>query len=116
MHSVYGKQRTYIQKIMDNVTKSNQESVIEIIPISHTLEASVRVPGSKSLTNRVLLIAALAEGVTVLRNALFSDDSAYFSGALQQLGFDITLDPTHAEMAVIGQGGVIPAQKAELFI
>lgn len=90
--------------------------MVEIVPISHTLQAIVSVPGSKSLTNRILLIAALAKGITVLRNALFSDDSFYFSGALRQLGFDVTLDPTHAEMVVIGQGGVIPAQKAELFI
>jgi len=89
---------------------------IEILPISHTLHASVRLPGSKSLTNRVLLLAALADGMTVLRNALFSDDSAYFAGALRQLGFDISLDSAQAEMMVAGQGGVIPAGNAELFI
>ena len=95
----------------------NQKEMIEISPTSlHPLQASVCVPGSKSLTNRVLLIAALAEGMTVLRNALFSDDSAYFAGALQQLGFNITLDPAQAEMTVTGQGGIIPAHRAELFI
>ena len=101
---------------MDKVSKRIQESIIEIIPISQPLKASVRVPGSKSLTNRVLLIAALAGGITVLRNALFSDDSSYFAGALRQLGFDVTLDPTHAEMVVTGQGGTIPARKGQLFI
>jgi len=101
---------------MDIDIKSNQESMIEIFPISHTLQASVRVPGSKSLTNRVLLIAALVEGHTVLSNALFSDDSIYFVEALRQLGFEVALDPDRAEMAVTGQGGAIPAQKAELFI
>jgi 3-phosphoshikimate 1-carboxyvinyltransferase len=89
---------------------------IEITPISHALHASVCVPGSKSLTNRVLLLAALAEGTTVLKNALFSDDSAYFARALQQLGFNVRLDPTQAEMMVEGQGGVIPGRQAELFI
>lgn len=101
---------------MDNVTKSNQESEVEIIPITHALQASVHVPGSKSLTNRVLLIAALAEGITVITNALFSDDSIYFAEALQQLGFKIALDPTHEEMIVTGQGGIIPVSNAELFI
>ncbi len=71
---------------MNNVTAGNQESITEIIPISHPLHASVRVPGSKSLTNRALLVASLAEGITVLHNALFSDDSYYFAGALRQLG------------------------------
>ena len=101
---------------MDNVTNINQKEIIGISPISHALQASVRVPGSKSLTNRVLLIAALADGITVLRNALFSDDSSYFAGALRQLGFDIRLDPSQSEMTVSGQGGLIPARSAELFI
>ena len=48
---------------------------LAIIPIDHPLEATVRVPGSKSLTNRALVVAALADGTTALTNALFSDDS-----------------------------------------
>jgi 3-phosphoshikimate 1-carboxyvinyltransferase len=87
-----------------------------IAPILHPLHASVRVPGSKSLTNRALLIAALAEGTTTLENALFSDDSRYFASALQTLGFDVGLDPKNARMTVTGLGGRIPAKRAELFI
>ncbi len=101
---------------MDTLNTTNKESAIEIVPIPNALQARVRVPGSKSLTNRALLVAALAEGNTAVRNALFSDDSYYFARALQQLGFNITLDPDHAEMIVNGLGGSIPAQKAELFI
>lgn len=89
---------------------------LAIQPIRHPLNASVRVPGSKSLTNRALLIAALASGQTRLTNALFSDDSRYFANALQSLGFDVHLDETAHEMTVTGLGGKIPAQKAELFI
>ena len=89
---------------------------IAITPIDHPLQGRVRVPGSKSLTNRVLLIAALADGTTRLTNALFSDDSRYFAGALKTLGFDVQLDPEKAEMTVTGLGGQIPARKAELFI
>lgn len=85
-------------------------------PISHPLAATVRVPGSKSLTNRALLIAALADGETTLTNALFSDDSRYFAAALQTLGFDVSLDPEHSLMKVNGLGGRIPAQRADLFI
>ena len=101
---------------MNDVANNNKESMVEIIPISHALQASVRVPGSKSLTNRVLLVAALAEGITVLKNALFSDDSSYFSGALRHLGFDVVIDPVQAKMIVTGRGGIIPRRKAELFI
>jgi 3-phosphoshikimate 1-carboxyvinyltransferase len=76
----------------------------------------VRVPGSKSLTNRALLIAALANGTTQLTNALFSDDSRYFAKALQTLGFEVQLDEATHEMTVTGLGGKIPARQAELFI
>ena len=89
---------------------------MRIIPIPHPLNATVRVPGSKSLTNRALLIASLANGATRLTNALFSDDSRYFAKALQTLGFDVQLDEANHEMTVTGLGGKIPANKAELFI
>jgi 3-phosphoshikimate 1-carboxyvinyltransferase len=89
---------------------------MEIIPILHPLNATVRVPGSKSLTNRALLIAALAKGTTTLTNALFSDDSRYFASALQTLGFDVSLDPENYSMSVTGLGRLIPAKQAMLFI
>jgi len=89
---------------------------LEIKPIRHPLNATVRVPGSKSLTNRALLIASLAHGTTRITNALFSDDSLYLAKALQTLGFDIRLDEAQHEMTVHGLDGKIPAGKAELFI
>jgi 3-phosphoshikimate 1-carboxyvinyltransferase len=90
--------------------------MLPITPISHPLNATVCVPGSKSLTNRALLIAALGDGVTHLTNALFSDDSRYFANALKTLGFELTLDEFAHKMTVTGLGGRIPAPKAELFI
>jgi len=89
---------------------------LRITSISHELNATVRVPGSKSLTNRALLIASLANGTTHLTNALFSDDSRYFAKALQTLGFDVQLDEANFSMTVTGLGGKIPAKRAELFI
>ncbi|MGB8981083.1 MAG: hypothetical protein WCC12_04340, partial [Anaerolineales bacterium] len=89
---------------------------MQITPVNHPLHATVRVPGSKSLTNRALLIASLADGTTCLNNALFSDDSNYFARALQTLGFDIRLDEVHHEMTVTGLGGKIPVNQADLFI
>jgi 3-phosphoshikimate 1-carboxyvinyltransferase len=91
-------------------------SSLKIDSISHPLNATVRVPGSKSLTNRALLIASLANGTTRLTNALFSDDSRYFAKALQTLGFDLQLDEVNSSITVTGLGGKIPANKAELFI
>ena len=88
----------------------------EIEPIAHRLNAVVRVPGSKSLTNRALLIAALADGVSQLNNALFSDDSRYFAQALAALGIDVRPDEAASSITVTGQSGRIPAERAELFI
>ena len=90
-------------------------SAFEIIPITHVLHAAVRVPGSKSLTNRALLIAALAAGRTRLTNALFSDDTYLFAQALKILGFDVQLNPPHLEMSVNGLGGHVPANQAQLY-
>ena len=89
---------------------------MQITPINHSLNATVRVPGSKSLTNRALLIASLANGKTRLNNALFSDDSCYFAHALQTLGFEVQLDEESHAMTITGLGGNIPARRAELFI
>ena len=89
---------------------------IQIKPIPNPLNSCVRVPGSKSLTNRTLLIAALAEGITTINNALFSEDSIFFANALQALGFNITLFPENTRMTIMGLGGNIPSKQADLFI
>ena len=89
---------------------------IEILPISDPLNASVTVPGSKSITNRALLIASLANGTTTLKNALFSDDSRYLAGGLETLGFEIDLDPASEQIKVTGLSGKIPASSANLFV
>jgi 3-phosphoshikimate 1-carboxyvinyltransferase len=91
-------------------------SALEIRPLARAPRATIRVPGSKSLTNRALLIAALADGTTHLSNALFSDDSRYLAHALQKLGFRVDLDERHASMRVTGRGGHIPASQSDLFI
>jgi 3-phosphoshikimate 1-carboxyvinyltransferase len=70
----------------------------------------VTVPGSKSLTNRALLIGALADGVTTLQGASESDDSVQLLRALRTIGFDATTE------RVAGQGGRIPAESAELSV
>jgi 3-phosphoshikimate 1-carboxyvinyltransferase len=89
---------------------------MQITSITHPLNTTVRVPGSKSLTNRALLISALAKGKTRITNALFSDDSLYFAKALQALGFDIQLDEINCGITVTGLGGEIPSTKAYLYI
>jgi 3-phosphoshikimate 1-carboxyvinyltransferase len=91
-------------------------TTLAIAPIPHSLHAVVRVPGSKSLTNRALMVAALAEATTTLRNALFSDDSRYFAESLARLRFDVRLDAGASTMTVTGGGGRLPAARAELYV
>ena len=69
----------------------------------------VCVPGSKSITNRALLIAALCEGRSVLHGVLFSDDSRHFIQALKDLGFAVEVDEEKAIVAITGHGGAVPA-------
>ncbi len=89
---------------------------IEIPVLNRPIEATVEVPGSKSITNRALLLAALAGGHSVLENALFSEDTHWFATCLQQLGIPVTSQPEAARFEVTGQGGSIPASQAELFV
>jgi 3-phosphoshikimate 1-carboxyvinyltransferase len=91
-------------------------SVLQIEPIRHPLNVTVRVPGSKSQTNRGLIIAALAQGETRLTNAVFCEDSLYVAKSLQSLGFNLQLREAQSEMIIAGLGGRIPADKADLFI
>jgi 3-phosphoshikimate 1-carboxyvinyltransferase len=89
---------------------------IQIPAPNRPLDAVVEIPGSKSITNRALLTAALGHGTTVLANALFSEDTHWFSTCLQRLGIPVSSDPAQAEFQVAGQGGEIPVSQAELFV
>lgn len=89
---------------------------LPIHPVSHPIDGTVRVPGSKSITNRALLLAALAEGESVLENALFSDDTRYMSEALNQLGVQVEADEKAEKFVVHGKGGQFPVAEAELFL
>jgi len=88
----------------------------EVRPLTAPPRATVSVPGSKSQTNRALLLAALAEGRSTLRGALLSDDSWVFVDSLRRLGFEVAVDEASVAIDVIGQGGRIPASEADLFI
>jgi 3-phosphoshikimate 1-carboxyvinyltransferase len=77
---------------------------------------AVHVPGSKSITNRALLIAALSDGISTLSGVLFSDDSRNFLQALIDLGFDVKIDEPHATVAITGCGGKIPKKEASIYV
>ena len=79
-------------------------------------QARVRVPGSKSLTNRALIVAALANGASTLTGALDSEDTRVMVDSLGRLGIAVAHDPAAATIGVTGCGGIIPARQADLFV
>jgi 3-phosphoshikimate 1-carboxyvinyltransferase len=87
--------------------------VIEIVPLKEPLSASITVPGSKSITNRALILAALSPSTTRLRGALWSEDTQVMVDALRKLGFKIDVardagEPSNRIITVQGANGTIP--------
>jgi 3-phosphoshikimate 1-carboxyvinyltransferase len=87
--------------------------LIEIVAPARPQPVLVTVPGSKSITNRALVLAALAEGRTILRGALWSEDTEIMVAALRKLGFEVQVEPDAAEegnrtISVTGRGGHLP--------
>ncbi|MBI4976554.1 MAG: 3-phosphoshikimate 1-carboxyvinyltransferase [Spirochaetes bacterium] len=80
------------------------------------VDAVVRVPGSKSYTNRALVIAALAKGTTTLKNALMSDDTTHMMRALEKLGLWMQHDESSQTLTVIGSDGHFPGYVGEIYI
>ena len=81
------------------------------------------VPGSKSITNRALLLAAMADGESLIRNCMNSDDAAVFIQALKDLGFEIKESDTtgcgivkNRDIRIKGCGGDIPVKKADIYV
>lgn len=72
------------------------------------------VPGSKSHTNRALVCAALAEGTSILRGALFADDTTAMLSGLDALGIEVGAEPGQARLTVNGCGGRLPEDSAIL--
>jgi 3-phosphoshikimate 1-carboxyvinyltransferase len=100
--------------------------LIEIVPLDKPVRAEITVPGSKSITNRALILAALADGEVTLAGALWSEDTQIMVECLQKLGFEIRVENDPEEfcnrtITVKGLGGKIPnagtAEKPlELFV
>lgn len=84
------------------------------IPALAAASGTVRLPGSKSISNRVLLLAALCQGTTVVHDLLESDDTRVMLQALRQLGCGVALDGSRA--VIDGIGGSLPNRQAQLFL
>src|SRR5271155_1729926 len=110
----------------DGVNQMPLPELIEIVPLEKPVRARITVPGSKSITNRALILAALAKGRTTLRGALWSEDTQVMVECLLKLGFavDVEKDPDefcNRTITVEGLGGKIPnagtaGKPLELFV
>ena len=92
------------------------KEVLEIHPLTRPPDATVRIPGSKSITNRALLLSALADGSSTLEGVLFSDDTRYMTAALAELGVAVAANESEARIVVHGCGGSWTAATADLFV
>jgi len=88
----------------------------EVVPVAGPLQGSIRPPGSKSLTNRAVVIAALARGESRLTNVLESQDTQVMLESCRRLGVAVEHDPAACLMRVPGCSGRFPASQAELFL
>ena len=86
------------------------------IPCSRPVNAQVRPPGSKSITNRALVCASLANGVSQLSGILDSEDTQVMVTCLEQLGLQIDWNKNDATLQIQGCGGGIPSDHAELHV
>lgn len=86
------------------------------LPAAHGALGSVRLPGSKSISNRVLLLSALASGTTEVKALLDSDDTRVMLEALRALGVNWQRHEGTDDYRVEGIGGVFPVKQAELFL
>ncbi len=93
-----------------------QTDSIEIPSIAAPVHARIRVPGSKSYTNRALVLAALASGQSELGGALFCDDTNHMARALCELGIRVESDEPARRFIVTGCGGRIPSKRAAVFV
>jgi len=87
-------------------------NTLTLKPISK-VEGEINLPGSKSLSNRALLLAALAEGTTTITNLLESDDTRHMLNALKQLGIQYSLSEDKTKCTVVGNAGAIHGAKLE---
>jgi 3-phosphoshikimate 1-carboxyvinyltransferase len=90
-------------------------SDVTLEPVRKAFSAEFTPPGSKSLTNRALVIAALAGGESRLSNCLFADDTQVMIESLRRLGFKMEVDENSAQILMRGEGGKIPNPEAELY-
>ncbi|MCD8068535.1 MAG: 3-phosphoshikimate 1-carboxyvinyltransferase [Lachnospiraceae bacterium] len=94
----------------------NDRKEIRPVFIKRNPAQTVNVPGSKSITNRALLLAVMGMGKSTLKGCLFSEDSRYFLQCVRDLVFETKADEDAARIEVTGLGGRVPVREASVYV
>ena len=86
----------------------------KVRPLKSDDRFDIEVPGSKSITNRALLLAAMGHGKCKLNGVLFSDDSRAFLSCLKELGFNLDINESSKKVIIEGTNGIIPNKTASI--
>ena len=100
---------------MDTDSTISLSSALRVHPVTDGIDGTVALPGSKSITNRALLMASLASGRSLLRNVLDCEDSRYMVEALGNLGVFVSWDTGRSEVEIQGAGGPYPRRDGSFF-
>lgn len=93
-----------------------QQKALPITPFTEPLRGYVNLPGSKSITNRALILGAISNQTITIRNALISRDTRIMSDCLRQLGFELESRETECWLSITGLSGSIPESRADLYV
>jgi 3-phosphoshikimate 1-carboxyvinyltransferase len=96
--------------------RSSLPDVLAIAPRTAPVDGTVRPPGSKSYTNRALVLAALAGGRSTIDGALFSDDTRHMASGIAAIGCRVASDEAKERFEVDGCGGKPTVAKASVFV
>lgn len=111
----YEKYRDYLLRFASGRGEREEEKPLFFVDKPKTSGAiTVEVPGSKSITNRALLLAALSDGECIVEGVLFSEDTRAFLSCLDSLGFSARIDEEAKKVVVMGMGGAIPRRRATI--
>jgi 3-phosphoshikimate 1-carboxyvinyltransferase len=99
---------------VSNQTIAANPAAVRLVPVRGSLAGKIALPGSKSITNRILLIAALAKGRSYISGALKSDDTKYMAQALRQLG--VTVEEAGDTDFMVTSTGTLAASPEPLFL
>lgn len=96
--------------------KEESPFFLGIKPFIKAVKGEIFLPGSKSMTNRALLLSSLCNGKVTLKNALFSEDTEIMLKALRALGFNCTASSKERIIVVQGEGGKVPKNEASIYV